>query len=119
MDILVEAYRPDDLAGMIEVWRDRTALTVRGHAGFSRYGSDIVCAAVTSAVRLVESTVNDVLGLAASVKVHERSGAVEFRLPGGLSATNENTCQALLTGLMLLFSELHSEYPDNIEVMEA
>ena len=56
---------------------------------------------------------------AASVKVHERSGAVEFRLPGGLSATNENTCQALLTGLMLLFSELHSEYPDNIEVMEA
>ena len=75
--------------------------------------------AVTSAVRLVESTVNDVLGLAASVKVHERSGAVEFRLPGGLSATNESTCQALLTGLMLLFSELHSEYPDNIEVMEA
>ena len=37
----------------------------------------------------------------------------------GLSATNESTCQALLTGLMLLFSELHSEYPDNIEVMEA
>ena len=91
----------------------------KGPSGYSEEGSDIVCAAVTSAVRLVESTVNDVLGLAASVKVHERSGAVEFRLPGGLSATNENTCQALLTGLMLLFSELHSEYPDNIEVMEA
>ena len=84
----------------------------KGHSGYSEEGSDIVCAAVTSAVRLVESTVNDVLGLAASVKVHERSGAVEFRLPGGLSATNENTCQALLTGLMLLFSELHSEYPE-------
>ena len=81
----------------------------KGHSGYSEEGSDIVCAAVTSAVRLVESTVNDVLGLA----------AVEFRLPGGLSATNESTCQALLTGLMLLFSELHSEYPDNIEVMEA
>ena len=89
----------------------------KGHSGYSEAGSDIVCAAITSAVRLVESTVNDVLGLAASVKV--RSGAVEFRLPGGLSATNESTCQALLTGLMLLFSELHSEYPDNIEVMEA
>ena len=25
----------------------RTALTVRGHAGFSRYGSDIVCAAAS------------------------------------------------------------------------
>lgn len=32
---------------MIEVWLDRTALTVRGHAGFSRYGSDIVCAAAS------------------------------------------------------------------------
>ena len=72
----------------------------KGHSGYSEEGSDV-------------------LGLAASVKVHERSGAVEFRLPGGLSATNESTCQALLTGLMLLFSELHSEYPDNIEVMEA
>lgn len=36
-------------AGMIEVWLDRTALTVRGHAGFSRYGSDIVCAAAIDA----------------------------------------------------------------------
>ena len=68
----------------------------KGHSGYSEEGSDIVCAAVTSAVRLVESTVNDVLGLAASVKVHELSGAVELRLPGGLSATNESTCQALL-----------------------
>ena len=91
----------------------------KGHSGYSEAGSDIVCAAITSAIRLVESTVNDVLGLAASVKVHECSGAVEFRLSGGLSAANESTCQALLTALMLLFSELHSEYPDNIEVMEA
>ena len=90
-----------------------------GHSGYAEAGSDIVCAAITSAVRLVDATVNDVLGLAASVKVHERSGSIEFRLPGGLSAANESTCQALLTGLMLLFSELHSEYPDNIEVMEA
>ena len=36
-----------------------------------------------------------------------------------LGKEQHQTCQALLTGLMLLFSELHSEYPDNIEVMEA
>ena len=86
-------------------------------------GSDwsklIVCAAITSAVRLVDATVNDVLGLAASVKVHERSGSIEFRLPGGLSAAAESTCQSLLAGLMLYFTELHDEYPENIEVMEA
>ena len=63
-------------------------------------------------------TINDVLGLAASVKVHQKSGSIEFRLPGGLSAMAENTCQSLLAGLMLYFTELHDEYPDNIEVME-
>ena len=89
----------------------------KGHSGYAEAGSDIVCAAVTSAVRLVDATVNDVLGLAASVKVHERSGSIEFRLPGGLSAAQESTCQSLLTGLMLYFTELHGEYPENIEVM--
>ncbi len=34
-------------AGMITVQLSGTALTVRGHAGFSRYGSDIVCAAAS------------------------------------------------------------------------
>ena len=91
----------------------------QGHSGYGEQGEDIVCAAVTSAVRLVEATVNDVMGLAASVKVHERSGSIEFRLPGGLSAAAESTCQSLLAGLMLYFTELHDEYPENIEVMEA
>ena len=91
----------------------------KGHSGYAESGSDIVCSAITSAVRLVDATVNDVLGLAASVKVSERSGSISFRLPGGLSAANESTCQSLLTGLMLYFTELHGEYPENIEVMEA
>ena len=96
-----------------------TGFDAKGHSGYAAAGSDIVCAAVTSAVRLTEATVNDVLGLAASVRVREKSGSIEFRLPGGLSPVNEAACQALLAGLMLYFSELHDEYPDHIEVMEA
>ena len=96
-----------------------TGFDAKGHSGYAASGSDIVCAALTSAVRLVDATVNDVLGLAASVKVHEKSGSIEFRLPGGLSAVNESTCQSLLAGLMLYFTELHDEYPENIEVMVA
>ena len=41
---------------------------VQGHSGYADAGADIVCAAITSAVRLVETTVNDVLGLAADRK---------------------------------------------------
>ena len=90
-----------------------------GHSGYADAGEDIVCAAITSAVRLVDATVNEVMGLCASVKVDEENGAIAFRLPGGLSQTAESTCQSLLTGLMVYLAELHDEYPENIEVMEA
>ena len=92
---------------------------MQGHSGYAPEGEDIVCAAVTSAVRLVEATVNDVMGLCAAVKVREQDTAISFRLPGGLAPTAESTCQSLLAGLMVYFSALHDEYPDNIEVMEA
>ena len=92
---------------------------VTGHAGYGEEGEDIVCAAVTSAVRLVEATVNDVMGLCAAVKVNQRDTTISLRLPGGLAQTAESTCQNLLTGLMVYLTQLHDEYPDHIEVMEA
>ena len=99
--------------------KDRiTGFDSRGHSGYAEAGADIVCAAVTSAIRLVEATVNDVLGLAASVKVREEDAFISFRLPGGLAPTAESACQSLLAGLMVYLSELHDEYPHNIEVME-
>ena len=95
-----------------------TGFDSEGHSGYAEAGADIVCAAVTSAIRLVDATINDVLGLAASVKIRESDASISFRLPGGLAPTAESTCQALLAGLMVYFAELHDEYPDNIEVLE-
>ena len=95
-----------------------TGFEARGHSGYAEAGEDIVCAAVTSAVRLVETTVNDVLGLAASVKVREQDASISLHLPGGLDEVTESTCQSLMTGLMVYFAQLHDEYPDNIEVLE-
>ena len=95
-----------------------TGFDSTGHSGYAEAGADIVCAAITSAIRLVEATVNDVLGLAASVKVREQDASISMRLPGGLHPTAESACQALMTGLMVYFAQLHDEYPDNIEVLE-
>ena len=95
-----------------------TGFEAKGHSGYAEAGEDIVCAAVTSAVRLVETTVNDVLGLAAAVKVREQDASISLRLPGGLDEVTESTCQSLMTGLMVYFAQLHDEYPDNIEVLE-
>ncbi len=91
---------------------------VEGHSGLAEEGEDVLCAAVTSAVRLTECAVNDVLGLEAGVKVKAEKALISLKLPGGLGQTNESTCQTLLTALMLYLSQLHEEYPENIIVME-
>lgn len=95
-----------------------TGFQVQGHSGFAPEGEDIVCAAITSAVRMVECSVNDVMGLNAHVKVKPEETFLSLRLPGGLSPQQSSTCQTLLTGLMLHFLALHEEYPENIEVLE-
>ena len=95
-----------------------TGFEVRGHSGYAPEGEDIVCAAVTSAVRLVECAVNDVLGLEAPVKVREKDASISLKLPDGLGQTNESTCQTLLVALMVHLVQLAEEYPDNITVLE-
>ena len=95
-----------------------TGFEVKGHSGYAPEGEDIVCAAVTSAVRLVECAVNDVLGLEAPVKVREKDASITLKLPNGLGQTNESTCQTLLAALMVHFVQLAEEYPDYISVLE-
>ena len=95
-----------------------TGFTVRGHSGYAPEGEDIVCAAVTSAVRLIECAVNDVLGLEAAVKVREQDASISLKLPNGLGQTNESTCQTLMAALMVHFVQLAEEYPDNLTVLE-
>lgn len=90
----------------------------KGHSGLADAGEDIVCAAVTSAVRLAECAVNDVLGLECPVKVKEKEASISLKLPGGLGQTNESTCQTLLTAMMVYLADLHEEYPDNITVFD-
>ncbi len=95
-----------------------TGFTVEGHSGQAPAGEDVLCAAVTSAVRLVECAVNDILGLEASVRVREKDASISLKLPGSLGQTNESTCQTLLTALMVYFAELHEEYPDHLIVFD-
>ena len=95
-----------------------TGFTCKGHSGYAEAGSDIVCAAITSAVRLTECAINDVLGLEAAVKVRDKDASITLKLPSTLGQTNESTCQALLTALMVHFVQLAEEYPDYISVLE-
>ena len=73
-----------------------TGFEAKGHSGWAEAGEDLLCASITAAVTLVEATVNDVLGLAAAVRIDGDKALISLRLPGALGPTAESTCQTLL-----------------------
>ena len=93
-----------------------TGFTVSGHSGYAEAGADIVCAAISSAVTMAEATINDVCGAKAKVRVKEDDARITLTLP--TSCDEEETVQAVLSGLMLTLISLREDYPDYIEVLE-
>ena len=90
--------------------------TCQGHSGYAEAGEDIVCGAVTSAVRLAECTINDVLHAGAEVSVHEKTATIQLTLPS--PCPNASSCEAVIQGLYLYLRELSNENPHHITVLE-
>ena len=90
--------------------------SVSGHSGYAEEGSDIVCAAVTTAVKFAEATINDALGDHANTRVREEEPRITLTLPA--VCDDEDAVQAVLTGFVLTMCSLRDDYPDYIEVME-
>ena len=94
-----------------------TGFSVSGHSGYAEAGSDIVCAAVSAVVTMVEATINDVCGAKAKVRVREQENArITLTLPA--SCDEEESVQAVLAGMMITLCSMRDDYPDNIEVLE-
>ena len=93
-----------------------TGFSVSGHSGYAEAGQDIVCAAISAIVTMAEATINDVCGGKAKVRVKEADARVTLTLPA--SCDEEETVQAVLSGLMLTLISLREDYPDYIEVLE-
>ena len=93
-----------------------TGFSVSGHSGYAEAGQDILCAAISAAVALTETTINDVCGGKAKVRVKEEDARVTLTLPA--SCEEEDSIQAALTGLMLYLIALRDDYSDYIEVLE-
>ena len=93
-----------------------TGFTVSGHSGYAEAGQDIVCAAISAVVAMAETTINDVCGAKAKVRVKEADARITLTLPA--TCEEEEAVQAVLAGMMLYFINLRDEYPDYIEVLE-
>lgn len=85
-----------------------TAFTLSGHSMAAEYGSDIVCAAVSSAVYMAANTITEILKVEADITVEDGY----FHLAVG--HRDAQPCGAVMQGLKLHLSELARQYPDHI-----
>lgn len=85
-----------------------TAFTLSGHSMAAEYGSDIVCAAVSSAVYMAANTMTEIVGVHADITV--RDGY--FHL--AVAQRDAERCAPILQGLRLHLNELARQYPDHI-----
>ena len=92
-----------------------TGFSISGHSGYAEEGSDIVCAAISAVVSMAEATINEVCGAKAKVRVKEADTRITLTLP--TSCDEEESVQAVLTGMMLTLCSLRDDYPDYIEVV--
>ena len=93
-----------------------TGFSISGHSGYAEAGSDIVCAAISAVVTMAEATINDVCGAKAKVRVKEEDVRITLMLPA--SCDEEETVQAVLSGMLVTLLSFKEDYPDYIEVLE-
>jgi uncharacterized protein YsxB (DUF464 family) len=83
-----------------------TGFTLSGHADYSEYGSDIVCAAVSA---LVINTINSIENFTSDkfrIEQDEKNGFIEFHVISSMS----NNSNLLLSSLALGLQGIEEEY---------
>lgn len=83
---------------------------VSGHSGYSDEGSDIVCAAVSSAVIMAANTITEVQHI--NAEVTDSDGFVNLNL----SETEAEKAQDVLQGLRLHLNALSEQYSKYIKL---
>lgn len=84
---------------------------ISGHSGFAEIGSDIVCAAVSSAAFMTANTITDILKINVETFV-DNSGKMFFKIKNEISIS----CKDILLGFKLHMISLEEMYPENITV---
>ncbi|MBR1481726.1 MAG: ribosomal-processing cysteine protease Prp [Ruminococcus sp.] len=84
---------------------------ISGHADFAEQGSDIVCAAVSSAAYMTANTITEVQSLRADIT--EEDGILQVIL----SPQEAAAAQEILNGLLLHLNALSEQYQEYIKVV--
>ena len=84
--------------------------SVSGHSGYAEEGSDIVCAAISSAAYMTANTITEVLHI--NAQVTEDDGLMKVRM----SPNDALKACDILSGLKLHLTALSEQYKNHIKV---
>ena len=87
---------------------------ILGHSGYSEIGTDIVCAAVSSAAYMAVNTLTEVVKVPVDVIVRD-----EGQMRAVIDSKNVKLCSDILKGFKLHLQSLEETYPKNIKVSYA
>jgi len=91
-------------------------LDCTGHAGYAEYGSDIVCASISTLTQALALGLTKVLGLPIHYKVDEDDAKLEIRLPKEISKKKFEESQVLFKSTYLAIEDFCDGYPENIKM---
>ena len=84
---------------------------IKGHSGYATQGSDIVCAAVSSAAYMTANTVIEIMKLDAFAEIDENGG-----MTLKLNEADAHKAKDILLGFELHLKELTKQYPKNVTI---
>ena len=96
---------------MIKVKVTKKCISILGHADYDDYGTDIVCASVSS---IVMCSVEAIASFDTSaVDIKQSKDKLDI-----IINSNDNITQNLITNMLNCLKELEKKYPKNIEIID-
>ena len=84
--------------------------TVSGHSGFAEEGSDIVCAAISASVQMLEIQIAQVVG-EKKASFTEKDAEISYKIPD-LSSEERFAVNNMVNGFMRYMQSISKHYED-------
>ena len=86
--------------------------SVSGHSGYAEEGSDIVCAAVSACVQMLEKSIAQVIGEEKASFTVLGDAEITYTLPEDLSEKEKEIIDAMMSGFFGMMQSVSKQYED-------
>ena len=92
-------------------------LTVSGHAGYAKSGSDIVCAAASVLITTCANALESVAHITPLLDVTEQPARISVSLPPSLPKQQEHDARVILLTALQGFRDIAAQYPTYLQII--